>query len=260
MRNPTMALRWMEIVEKHDARKALAACLESDWHMQDSRVARWVFSQIGHEEPYLGLRWDLIQRWYQEPLCPPEILVEWAKHLARISATWDEVKELFLKALSVGGIPFDTWMAMAYAATSRCPISDVLEYVRSALFARPGDPSAIAFLGGVLNEAGEHSSAVLCTSIAIRVFPDQGPYLLSHSLALEKLFRLDEAIYFAEAALARMPNNPEPYKHLAFCEIRASRAERALEVLRKAANIFTQNTVILSNLLYCENYKVTSHL
>jgi predicted O-linked N-acetylglucosamine transferase (SPINDLY family) len=253
-RDPIVALSLFETIASTDQLRALEICLESGWHLRSAPVAGWLFTHIRTKQNLADLTRTLINRWADTPECPPDLLLERAKEVAKTSDDWSVISGGFLTALARGSNAFDTWMSMAYAATSKRPVSDVLDCVRNALIARPGDPTAIAFLGGVLNEAGEHHSASLCTAIAIRVFPNQGAYLLSHSLALEKLFRLDEAISFAEKALALMPNNPEVYKHLAFCEIRISRADRAVKTLREASRLFPRDTVIFSNMLYCENY------
>lgn len=253
-RDPIVALNLFETIASTDQLRALEICLESGWHLRSAPIAGWLFTHIRTKQNLADLTRTLINRWADTPECPPDLLLERAKEVAKTSDDWSVISGGFLTALARGSNAFDTWMSMAYAATSKRPVSDVLDCVRNALIARPGDPTAIAFLGGVLNEAGEHHSASLCTAIAIRVFPNQGAYLLSHSLALEKLFRLDEAISFAEKALALMPNNPEVYKHLAFCEIRISRADRAVKTLREASRLFPRDTVIFSNMLYCENY------
>jgi predicted O-linked N-acetylglucosamine transferase (SPINDLY family) len=252
--DPLVALRLFEATASTDKARAIEYCLESGWHLRSAPIAKWLWARIRVKQNPVDLTRALIDCWADSPECPPDLLLERAKEIAKTSHDWTEISEGFLTALSRGSNAFDTWMSMAYAATSRRPVSDVLDCVRKALIARPGDPTAIAFLGGVLNEAGEHQSASLCTTIAIRVFPNQGAYVLSHSLALEKLFRLDEAVFFAEKALALMPHNPEAYKHLAFCEIRISRADRAVRTLREASRRFPSDTVIFSNMLYCENY------
>jgi predicted O-linked N-acetylglucosamine transferase (SPINDLY family) len=109
-------------------------------------------------------------------------------------------------------------------------------------------------MGGLLNEAGDHRTALHCTEVGVRVFPSHGAYFLSHAIALEKLFQLDEAVSFTTRAVYLSPENPESYKHLAYCEIRVSRADDAISTLRLASQRFPQNQIIASNLLYCENY------
>ncbi len=251
---PEVALRLFEMKSLSDKADAITQCIKSDWHLRAPNVASWLCSQLSTAYVYEGALKDFAARWSDRPDAPPSLLLEHAKSLASSPLPWHQVEALFQKAIQSGASPYDVWMATSSAAASRKLISVAIDAVQSALFHRPGEPEAIAWLGGLLNEAGNHQAALNCTEVGIRVFPNHGAYFLSHALALEKLFKLDEAIRFASKAVELSPENPETHKHFAFCAIRVSRADKAVSQLRRAAQLFPQDRVVASNLLYCENY------
>lgn len=251
---PEVAVRLLETRSRSDKPDAINQCIKSDWHLRDPSVANWLCSQLSDPCVHHDALNDFAARWSERPDAPPSLLLEHAKSLALSDLPWHHVETLFRKAIHGGANPYSVWMAISSAAASRQLISVALDAAKSALFHRPGDPEAIAWLGGLFNEAGNHQAALNCTEVSVRVFPNHGAYFLSHALALEKLFKFDEAIRFASKAVELSPENPETHKHLAYCAIRVSRADKAVSQLQRAAQLFPNNQIIASNLLYCENY------
>jgi predicted O-linked N-acetylglucosamine transferase (SPINDLY family) len=251
---PEAVLRLLEMSTPSDKATAIRECVQSGWHLRNPKVAGWLCSQLADIPAYQPALQELAARWAGRSDAPPSLLLEQAKALAQTSLPWPEVANAFEKTIESGASPYSAWMAASSAAASRKLIPVALDAVRNALFDRPGEPEAIAWMGGLLNEAGDHKTALHCTEIGFRIFPNHGAYFLSHALALEKLCRLDEAVQFAARAVELSPENPEVHKHLAYCEIRVSRADRAVSHLRRAAHRFPENQIIASNLLYCENY------
>jgi predicted Zn-dependent protease len=61
-------------------------------------------------------------------------------------------------------------------------------------------------------ETGHYESAILICKEAIKNFPNQGPFYLSHSICLVQLGRTEEAVKVIEEGLTRDPEFAKTHK------------------------------------------------
>ncbi|NHN88766.1 tetratricopeptide repeat protein [Acetobacter conturbans] len=105
-----------------------------------------------------------------------------------------------------------------------------VRFYRQALELLPDEAGLHHRLGRILIEKGETADALHHITEALRHKPDDPIYLVDHSVALEHMGRLDEALVAAEKALLQTPDNQEAIHNRGHLLFNLNRSTEALDV------------------------------